>query len=221
LIDSTALTAAMRLSKFNLTRGRFLSWSFMPVTGSSSPTGTLVSNGPSKPRMIRGIDAKITADESGTLAFSYTLSADMDQLMIPCATAHGRVDGLWQHSCFEAFFGMKDCSAYYELNFSPSGQWAAYRFRAYRERRPIEVELSAPAISVEQTADRLTLTAAVRLDQLPALEPGAIIRIGLSAVIEDIDGALSYWALKHPSEQPDFHHPGSFAWEFALPGKSA
>ena len=77
------------------------------------------------------------------------------------------VDSSFFCSCFEAFFGMKDCSAYYELNFSPSGQWAAYRFRAYRERRPIEVELSAPAISVEQTADRLTLTAAVRFYQFP------------------------------------------------------
>ena len=32
-------------------------------------------------------------------------------------------------------------------------------------------------------------------------------RIGLSAVIETTDGALSYWALAHPAEKPDFHHP--------------
>ena len=32
----------------------------------------------------------------------------------------------------------------------------------------------------------------------------------LSAVIETTDGAMSYWALAHPSAKPDFHHPDSF-----------
>lgn len=35
-------------------------------------------------------------------------------------------------------------------------------------------------------------------------------RLGLSAVIEGVDGAISYWALVHPSDKPDFHHPDSF-----------
>jgi hypothetical protein len=29
----------------------------------------------------------------------------------------------------------------------------------------------------------------------------------LSAVVEDRARVLSYWALKHPAEKPDFHHP--------------
>jgi len=33
----------------------------------------------------------------------------------------------------------------------------------------------------------------------------------LSAVIEDDDGAFSYWALRHPPGKPDFHHPDAFA----------
>lgn len=32
----------------------------------------------------------------------------------------------------------------------------------------------------------------------------------LSAVIEEADGTISYWALAHPSDKPDFHHPDSF-----------
>ena len=31
--------------------------------------------------------------------------------------------------------------------------------------------------------------------------------LALSAVIEAIDGAKTYWALAHPSDKPDFHHP--------------
>ncbi len=38
-------------------------------------------------------------------------------------------------------------------------------------------------------------------------------KVGLSAVIEAIDGTFSYWALAHPSDKPDFHHPDSFVLE--------
>ena len=39
------------------------------------------------------------------------------------------------------------------------------------------------------------------------------LRLGLAAVIEDKAQVLSYWALKHPAEKPDFHHAGSFVVE--------
>jgi hypothetical protein len=41
------------------------------------------------------------------------------------------------------------------------------------------------------------------------------LRIGLSAVIEGKDGALSYWALRHAPGKPDFHHRRAFALELA------
>jgi hypothetical protein len=34
-------------------------------------------------------------------------------------------------------------------------------------------------------------------------------------VIEEGDGVLSYWALRHPAARPDFHHPEGFALEIA------
>jgi hypothetical protein len=36
-------------------------------------------------------------------------------------------------------------------------------------------------------------------------------RLALSAVIEEVDGALSYWALRHAPGKPDFHHRDTFA----------
>jgi hypothetical protein len=39
----------------------------------------------------------------------------------------------------------------------------------------------------------------------------------VSAVVETLDGALSYWALRHPPGKPDFHHADSFALELRLP----
>ncbi|MNC96867.1 hypothetical protein D3C83_143500 [compost metagenome] len=38
----------------------------------------------------------------------------------------------------------------------------------------------------------------------------ADLRLGICAVVEDRAQVLSYWALKHPAEKPDFHHADSF-----------
>jgi hypothetical protein len=37
----------------------------------------------------------------------------------------------------------------------------------------------------------------------------------LSAVVEEENGTLSYWALKHPRDKPDFHCPDGFVFELA------
>jgi hypothetical protein len=34
-------------------------------------------------------------------------------------------------------------------------------------------------------------------------------------VIEEKNGALSYWALRHPAGKPDFHRRSAFAMELA------
>ena len=36
--------------------------------------------------------------------------------------------------------------------------------------------------------------------------------LGLSAVIEEVDGTKSYWALAHGAGPPDFHNPACFAY---------
>jgi hypothetical protein len=37
--------------------------------------------------------------------------------------------------------------------------------------------------------------------------------LGLTAVVEEENGRLSYWALKHPPGKPDFHSPEGFVLE--------
>jgi hypothetical protein len=39
------------------------------------------------------------------------------------------------------------------------------------------------------------------------------LRLGLAAIVEDKARVLSYWALKHPAEKPDFHHADGFVVE--------
>jgi hypothetical protein len=57
-------------------------------------------------------------------------------------------------------------------------------------------------------ADRYVLSAI--LDD-SALAFPSNFEVAISAVIEELDGTKSYWALTHPPGKPDFHHPTCFA----------
>ena len=94
--------------------------------------------------------------------------------------------------------------SYVEFNFSPSSQWAAYRFERYREGM-VELELtSPPEIHLDASEGHFALEATVP-------NAGLAGNLALSAVIEETDGTKSYWALAHPPGKPDFHHPACFA----------
>jgi len=69
----------------------------------------------------------------------------------------------------------------------------------------------APGIVVHRTDEQLDLAAQAALPQLSPQHRTATLRLGLSAVLEAHDGTRSYWALRHPPGQPDFHHPDAFA----------
>jgi hypothetical protein len=47
-------------------------------------------------------------------------------------------------------------------------------------------------------------------DSLCGQVPAVALRLGLTAVVEDHSGRMSYWALRHPAEKPDFHDAGGF-----------
>jgi hypothetical protein len=161
----------------------------------------------------RNLEGRVGWTESGALRVTFTIKGDIAFLRIPQSRMSSRAEGLWKHTCFEAFVGVKGDVAYYEFNFSTSGEWAVYVFRDYRDGGPMDNDELDPKISVRSETETLELSAVMRLDLLPVIQPGAILRLGLSAVIEDIDGQLSYWALKHPPGKPDFHHSDNFTLE--------
>jgi hypothetical protein len=144
-----------------------------------------------------------------TLALRYLVSGQIDDVLVPATNAPERADELWGHTCFEAFIRGSN-ESYLELNFSPSTQWAAYRFGFERdpgrtdEPLPAQPDIALAALEAQYFELRVKLA----LD----LGPGQY-RLGLSAVIEERDGTQSYWALAHPPGAPDFHHPDCFALE--------
>jgi hypothetical protein len=171
---------------------------------------------PSTPNdFVRSLGVQLRAEEPGILVFQYLLDADMSRVRVPPSGAGRREDALWKHTCFEAFVAPADGPGYHEFNFSPSFDWAIYRFSAYREgMSPAEIG-RAPEISVRRGDNGLELQSAVRLGHLADLRDARRLRIALAAVIEDKNGRLSYWGLRHPPGKPDFHHPNGFVLEVA------
>jgi len=152
---------------------------------------------------------------AGSLALSYVVHGNIGDLRLPPIAAPERSDELWQHTCLEAFVGTAARGSYYELNFSPSTQWAAYRFTSHRNGMGVATEISAPRIEVQPAPECWTLRATLRLDELSALPRDVAWRLGLAAITEDTRGGKSYWALAHPPGKPDFHHFDCFAHEFS------
>lgn len=165
--------------------------------------------------VVRGIDARIEWTKPGRLAVAYTLRGDCGRIRIPPACAPQRTDGLWRHTCFEAFVSNRSGEGYFEFNFAPSGEWALYNFAQYREAAPLP-EVIAPDIRFRRYHDTLELDAVMDLSTSTPDET-APLKIALAVVIEDDAGALTYWALSHPPGKPDFHHRDNFVVKFQPP----
>jgi hypothetical protein len=162
----------------------------------------------SRRRSVRRIDVTVHRPQPTRLGLRFVLSGNIGKIVWPAPTPSKRADGLWQHSCFEAFLCRPGDEAYCEFNVSPSTQWAAYSFERYRTGVH-NFDIEAPVITVEQDAESFVLDAELSLPETFAVP----MRLALCAVIEDLDGALSYWALNHPVGKPDFHHRDGFALE--------
>jgi hypothetical protein len=147
----------------------------------------------------------------GKLALDYLAEGRINGVRVPLAAAPGRANELWKHTCMEAFVRPSGGAGYCELNLAPSGQWAAYLFRGYREGMH-NAEIALPPITMGRSNSKLWLRAQVLLDDLEGFAD-APWQIGVTAVIEEVDGRLSYWSLKHPPGKPDFHHSDGFALE--------
>lgn len=156
---------------------------------------------------IQGIQVHVEPLAGGHLRLHYRIEHAPDSLLIPATTAPAFADGLWEHTCLEAFIAEQGSTAYREFNFSPSGQWATYAFRAYRERDATYTPSISPSIQTQTSATYLELTAEIPATLLPAGKP---LQLGLTAVIELTNGSRSYWALAHPGTKPDFHQRDAF-----------
>jgi hypothetical protein len=191
---------------------------------------------------------RLPADEPRRpLRLRYEVAGDAASLRWPAplgAAPPAPEDGLWRGTCFEAFLAAPEAAGtgYVEYNFAPSGAWACYRFDGYRAGMRPQPCAVPPRIAVFPEAGATVVEVAAPWpapDPAPyevpaptrAMSPGTAgfrpggpadaprrVRLGLTAVLQAADGSLSYWALRHPSAQPDFHNADGFQLEVEVPG---
>jgi hypothetical protein len=155
---------------------------------------------------LAAVGAQISQSDDMSWEVAFAAVGKPGEIRVPREAPRVHTDELWKTTCFELFIGRAGDS-YAELNLSPSGAFAAYHFDHYRTGMT-PIPLPAPEIIVQRGSERLSLTARFPEDSLPWDYDG---RIGISAVIEGVDGRKSYWALAHPPGKPDFHHHDCFA----------
>lgn len=164
---------------------------------------------------VRAIELVCERLSAGRLALRYIVHGDVAELLLPPPVTPSRADALWKHTCFEAFVAVEASGAYYEFNFAPSTQWAGYRFSDYRQgMQPVELG-ETPIIETQTLADRYELSATLDLARVADVAATSRWRLGATVVIEENNGALSYWALAHAPGKPDFHHRDGFVLNVA------
>ncbi|MES2444598.1 MAG: DOMON-like domain-containing protein [Pseudomonadota bacterium] len=172
---------------------------------------------PGKPHPKIQVSVEAARLEPGRLRLWYIVTGAVQGLKIPSHATPARVDGLWHHSCCEAFVRSGSGTAYREVNLSPSSQWAAYDFESYR-KGGANAAMPVPVISISEVpGKRFALGADLHFDS--AAMARAPWHLGLSMVVEEKDGGKSWWALAHSADKPDFHRADCFTLE--LPAANA
>jgi hypothetical protein len=156
------------------------------------------------------IAVSVLANAQGAAQVTFDLTAEaamLTTLVMPAPRLPAASDQLWRHTCGELFVAVADAPGYREFNFSPSGEWAGYVFSAYRKRDTTAGGLSVTAVTVDHHAGGWRLRALLPPGALPGVLP---MQLAATMVLEAAEGGLSYWALRHPAADPDFHHRDGF-----------
>ena len=169
---------------------------------------------------LDAIEVQVHRHAGGGLELHYFAHGRTKDVLWPEGTEGERADRLWETTCFEAFVKPLGRTGYVEFNFAPSGRWQAYSFTGVRAGMAEARGLTAPDARTRMTEKTRVHHVRLDLGGVPGLPVEADWALGLSAVIEQADGSKAYWALRHPSPAPDFHHPDCFALTLAAPEAS-
>jgi hypothetical protein len=175
-------------------------------------THALVAHPAYPAALVREITTRITPD-GDWLRLRWRIDGAY-QLVVPPFAGKGRADLLWQTTCFELFLQVPGEAGYTELNLSPSERWNAYDFSGYRAGQRERTLPHEPSCTMRKGEALAIFDAVVPISALPS----APWQLNMTAVIEEEGGAKSYWAVAHPSGEPDFHDAACFVGALAAAG---
>lgn len=141
------------------------------------------------------------------LNVSWHLHDPQNVVRHPGGTTAEREIGLWNHTCFEIFVGSSLRADYLEFNFASNHHWNAFYFEAPGDAL---VEYT-PIHQIQINTIDATLGVGIPLMPFPSeFWHEGQMKVGISSVLELVDGTLQYWALSHPETKPNFHNRHSW-----------
>lgn len=149
-----------------------------------------------------------------SIFISYSLKGDIATIDLEDGTPkRNRVIGLWQKTCFELFI-KNNKDQYIEFNFSPVFEWNCFFFNkkgdALSEYKPMD----EVKFDILRSLNVFTLIVEIDRENFPENFFDGEMLAGITTVIKDKDAKVSYWALSHNDNRPNFHHFDSFKCKF-------
>lgn len=179
------------------------------------PATALLCHASTPDDILAGITVEVDSLTADLLVLNFRIAGDIDRIHLPPQATSEFQDQLWKHTCLEAFIALPGNDEYFEFNFSPSSQWAVYRFEGYRQGMTPLYPAPPPRVIWRRREGELEVDVDIHLGAIPGLTAreieGRELRMAVSAVMESDQGRISYWALAHPPGKPDFHHSDGFA----------
>ena len=151
-------------------------------------------------------------DES--VYISYKITGDLPGIDLGIGRAlHNRVIKLWEKSCFELFIKNKNDN-YIEFNFSPEFEWDAFYFTKLGDEALEYEKVNSVDIDILLSMDVFHLLARIDKHKFPENFFDGELSAGITSVIKDKKGVISYWALSHEDSRPNFHNFKTFKYKF-------
>lgn len=154
------------------------------------------------------ISAQMIHQEMEHMVFEFHIEGDLGKIKWPDTfqSREERRNELWKHTCFEVFLAANrnEETPYFEVNCSPNGDWNLYHLSGYRKDLKPYYPGRVSLLERENTDHGLRFI--IGVEGLPA----SPWHIGLTAVIEEVSGKVTYWALAHPGKTADFHDKRGF-----------
>ncbi len=156
------------------------------------------------------IFSDLTADfnEPSILTLQIKIEDELNEVDWPAPTVSptnllDRQDELWKSTCFEMFLNPVGHNQYYEFNFSPNAAWNCYHFAGYRFPQPPDPSVDFKMADFQFVNNQMV----VQIQNHSAFKN---FNVGLTAVIKNKKDQITYFALKHENNKPDFHLASTF-----------
>ena len=145
--------------------------------------------------------------EDGFLKINYKVHGNIKSISIdPLDNKASFEDELWKRTVFEVFLQLDGEESYIEWNFSSSSSWACYEFDSYRKPEVPRKLINNPPKFINFNHDQNSINLSVEIPLDSKFTQADHFKIQLSSIILDSsEKHMSYYAIEHSSEKPDFH----------------